>query len=609
MIAPSNIVIRFPAWPICAAFTMLLTNPASLAEHPISVTEAQVFVTQTAARIRIQLFAEDLYLFDNLEADESDVLSPDQLRLGLEQHRQFLLEKVTLRDAKGELIRGQVTDVRPFEIPADGISVDDLMLHTATYELEFPFDEPPEFLTLQQDISDANFIYPSEMKLALHQSGTDMTYTDTLKPGAPVTLRFDWDQESLPEDATDEDWKKWFEQQREETLGITSYSSVYSFIYVEPAEVRHEILIPLANLKTVLPMQHSDPAFIEIAEQDAVRELIRQWLTDVNPVTINGKAVAPDFSRIDFFGLDLKDFARQAQARRVSLASGRVGIILTYPVPDDVVREVALTWDKFHSSIRKVQSVVFTYPDGLQKFEFSRFNAADENVFHWSAKADDLPQPAGAVPASIPPPPTLTVPVVSVALLPLALLLAIRAGWCRRLSVVVLVTAALCWPLGQRQIADPFRQPPPIAAGEADDVFRQLHRGTMRAMDFGTEDRIYDVLRQTVDGTLLEDIYLQLRNAMQMREQGGAVARVRDVNYLDGGIVADNNAAADWPAFRYRSTWTLSGTVEHWGHIHERENRFEAVFRIEPRNGEWKITGMQISDQQNLASRTKLRRF
>ncbi|MEO2018487.1 MAG: hypothetical protein ABGZ53_29405, partial [Fuerstiella sp.] len=143
---------------------------------------------------------------------------------------------------------------------------------------------------------------------------------------------------------------------------------------------------------------------------------------------------------------------------------------------------------------------------------------------------------------------------------------------------------------------------------DTDQIFEQLHTGAYRALDFGTEDRIYDALNQSVDGPLLESLYLQLRESLQIREQGGAVARVRAVEY-DNGQQAVQSPNADWPGFRYRSRWTVSGTVEHWGHVHERQNQFAALFSVEPRDGVWKITDMQIEDQQSIATRTRLRNF
>jgi hypothetical protein len=587
----------------------LPVGTAAAADHPISMTEAHVYVTKSSARMRIQLFAEDLFLFHDIGSDDADRLQPEELRRGLDLHRQFLLDKVTLRDAKGELYTGQVVNVQPFEIPDEGISIDDLMLHTATYELEFPFETPPEFLTLQQDISDENFIYPSEMKLTLHQAGTELTYTDNLKPGSAVTLRFDWNQEQLGDDATDEDWEEWFRKQREATLGITSYSSVYSFIYVEPAEVRHEVLIPLASLKTILPLKHQDPAFIEVGEQEAVRELIRNWLQEENPTLVNGTRVTPEFTRIDFYGLDLKDFAQQVEARRVSLASGRVGIIMTYRPEDDAVTEVSLTWDKFHSSMRKIRSVVFTYPDKLQRFEFSRFNEEADNTFAWTVDQNDLPQPVQSVTVDAPDKPVLRLSIASMAVL-LIMVPVVAAGGTHKWKLVAMgsVVMVLLWPVTQVRIPHPLRSPPPVASAEATSVFQDLHRGTFRALDFGTENQIYRALEQSVDGPLLETLYLQLRESLQIKEQGGAVARVQSVEYADGET-RPNASSVKWPGFRYHSTWTVSGTVEHWGHIHERQNQFAATFTIEPRDGNWKITDMQIEESKNVGSRTRLRRF
>ncbi len=581
---------------------------ANTAEHPISVTEASVFVTRTKAIFRIQMFAEDLILFQGLQPDSQDRISPEDLKQGLEDHRTFLLQHITLRDAKGEPIKGDVTDVKPFEIPADGILSTDMMLHTATYELEFPFIEPPEFLTIQQDMSDENFIIPSEMKLTVHQAGTAMNSMESLLPGATTTVRFDWSQ-TITEDATDAEWETWFAKQREATLGITSYSSVYSFIYIEPNEIRHEILIPLATLKTILPVKSRDVAFIEIDEQDAIRTLVRDWLRADNPVTINGSRVMPEFSRIDFYGLDLRDFAAQAAEQKVSLASGRVGIILRYETPDDAVHDATLTWEKYYSSMNKIQSVVISYPDRIDRFEFSRFNKAEDNVLTWKCNPATLPQPIAAVPAEIEPRPTLTIPIASLLCVGAAFFsLRISKPSVRLLlSGVALILALASWRSLGVTIDHPWEQPAELSDQRAAEIFQKLHQGVYRSLDFGSEDRVYDVLATSVDGDLLEKLYLQLRQSLEMEEQSGAVARIQSIAYDNGKESPRSTTTVPWPGFEYHSTWAVAGTVEHWGHIHERQNRFEAVFTIEPRDGNWKITRMDIAEQKQVAAKTRLR--
>jgi len=594
--------------------TALLLFASSQAQawgrHPISITEASMFVTRTKAIVRIQMFAEDLILFQGLEPDDKDRIVPDDLRRGLEQHKAFLLEKFSVRDVDGNLLQGQITDLKGFEIPPDGIPATEMMQHTATYELEYPFAMPPEFLTVQQDISDPNFIVPGEMSLNVHQAGTALNYTERLQPGGSTTIRFDWLQ-TLSEDASDTEWETWFEKQREATLGITSYSSVYSFIYIEPTEVRHEILIPLATLATILPMQHADPAFVDVAEQEAVRASIRKWLLNENPVLINGSRVLPEFSRIDFYSLSLSDFAAQAAAQKVSMASGRVGIIMTYRTPADAVRDVSLSWNTFYSTMTKVPAVAIAYPDKMSRFEFSRFNKAADNELKWSCAPADLPSPVEAMEAHYPPKPTMRIPWGSIVAMTLAGCCAWIAKPLIRLSLIsaFLIGAMLVWYPLSVQINHPWQQPSEQSDQNAGSIFQSLHQGIYRALDFGSEERVYDVLATCVDGNLLEDLYLQLRQSLELKEQGGAVARIRNIAYDEGDLIDREVSKTDWPGFQYRSTWTVAGTVEHWGHVHERQNQFEAVFTIEPRDGNWKLTRMDITNQTQKSARTTLRKF
>lgn len=592
---------------------LLFCGDMKAAEHPISVTEAQAFVTASRVRMRIQLFAEDLFLFQGLEPNDEDVIEADQLRLGLDKHRDFLLDKVQILDASGKALPSDVTDLQPFEVPEEGIPVPELMLHSATYQLEFEYDEPPEFLTFQQNISDENFIFPSEMKITIHQAGTDLTIRDSLKPGNSKTVRFDWTDNQPGDDASEAEWDAWFEKQREATLGITSYSSVYSFIYLEPAEVRHEVLIPLATLKEILPLVHEDAAFVTVDEQEGVRKLIEDWLGNSNPAMINDQMVPPEFTRIDFYGLDLKDFARQAEAREVSLANGRAGIIMTYRPQEDFIRNVALSWDAFSSALRKVEAVAFTGPKGIERFEFSRFKKPQENEFRWQADPSNLPAPIEEVEAVYPPKPQLFFSPASLALIGLGVVSVLVLPRSQRLiSFALSVFGLVLWPVAQTSIDHPWKPPETLSEEQAEDAFGQLHAGMYRALDFGSEEKIYEVLETNVDGQLLEDLYLQLRESLKMKEQGGAVARVQSVERLEGQVAQEQETETEsvpWPGFQYRCTWTVSGTVEHWGHIHERNNQFSALFNVQEQDGLWKITGLQMEDQESLAAKTRLRKF
>ena len=90
-----------------------------------------------------------------------------------------------------------------------------------------------------------------------------------------------------------------------------------------------------------------------------------------------------------------------------------------------------------------------------------------------------------------------------------------------------------------------------------------------------------------------------------MQEQGGAVVRLRKITILSGE--AKPLAKGDSRGFAYKCRWTVAGTVEHWGHVHERTNQYVAEFTVEPIKNYWKITQMKILDEQRVNFETRLR--
>jgi hypothetical protein len=110
-----------------------------------------------------------------------------------------------------------------------------------------------------------------------------------------------------------------------------------------------------------------------------------------------------------------------------------------------------------------------------------------------------------------------------------------------------------------------------------------------------------------------------------MREQGGAVAKIESIEVLQSkpsaelalnnqfnqsdsraGSISDSIQVR--PTFGWRCEWNLSGTVEHWGHIHQRINQYDARFNVSAVDGNWKITRLQMTDNQGTV-KTSLRKL
>ena len=139
----------------------------------------------------------------------------------------------------------------------------------------------------------------------------------------------------------------------------------------------------------------------------------------------------------------------------------------------------------------------------------------------------------------------------------------------------------------------------------AKEVAGTLLRNIYRAFDYHAESDIYDALARSVQGDLLAELYLKIHDGLAMQEQGGAIASVQDVRVT----ASDNLQRGKEKSFSLRLTWTVEGTVEHWGHIHTRVNEYSADFTVQPVDDAWKITGMKVTDQKRVRYQVRLRSF
>ena len=98
-------------------------------------------------------------------------------------------------------------------------------------------------------------------------------------------------------------------------------------------------------------------------------------------------------------------------------------------------------------------------------------------------------------------------------------------------------------------------------------------------------------------GELLTQTYLETRRGLELASQGGARAKVKQVELLEVRAATDSAAAAGFSA---RCTWNVSGSVGHWGHIHQRVNQYQAELTVRPEAGGWKITDLQVLSEQRL---------
>lgn len=577
------------------------------ADHPVSIVEADIYVQRFKTTMRLKCFAEDLDLLQGVEPYDDGMYDPDELLDAHQDHAKFLAERIVLMDAQGVAIKPRITNIGEFDVPDEGIMQGMLMNYELQYELEFKYDAPPEFLTINQKLVAEGMLLPSELKILLKQAGSDEPVLHMMKPDIPKVFAFDWDRAPLSSDATPEEQEKWFEEQREKTLGISSYSSVYSFIYITETEVRHEVLIPAASLATFINFDRKDESFLEIDEQDAAKPMIEALFgAKQNVVKIDGVVVQPVFDRIDFYGLEIRDFVTLAPRRKISMASGRVGVIMSYSTKGSP-QNVEVSWETFNQTVKSIDVRVIAYDKAYQT-EFSKFLIDDTYV--WTDPGRPPLPPITGIDTSQFDYDQLKIPSVTIALLVLAGLLALCArkllgnGVALGLASALAVTSIFTTHINKIRIDAPWA----TSIDDTDEIFAQLHKNVFRAFDYHREDEIYDALANSVAGPQLQSMYLDIRESLRIKEEGGAAARIEEVNFIEGHSVRPSESAKS-PSFGYRCRWDLVGTIEHWGHVHQRTTQYDAMFDVELIDDAWKITSMQIVDQEPGLVKNEVRRF
>jgi hypothetical protein len=365
-----------------------------------------------------------------------------------------------------------------------------------------------------------------------------------------------------------------------------------SFVAVEAFEVRHEILVRLQNIAGLIGLPETE--YLEIEEQPSLKERVVELVVPGTRVFIDGEVAEPLVDRVDFLTVSKQGVLPRPDPVRELLAETYLGVTAVYTT-SRTPQEVTLSWESFPEGITEIPATV-TDPETSQTATLS----AEQPAVTWQNELMDDPAPT--VTAIAVEPRTLAVPVLAMVFLiviSVPLFLAFRRGKTTTsfaMARVTLALALLLAPLGQVAIALPSS----LGAVPSTDQVRRILAAVLpnvyRAFEFREESAVYDRLEVSVTGETLTDVYLEHRRALEMVERGGARARVEAVEVPE---VRSVEAASDG-GFDVEATWTVGGTVTHFGHRHFRQNRYDARVTLVAVEGSWKIRAIELLDEVRL---------
>lgn len=349
-----------------------------------------------------------------------------------------------------------------------------------------------------------------------------------------------------------------------------------AFVTIEPYEVRVEFMASGPAITDLLEFPLAAPDRILLDEQPALKERALAEFANRFRLELDGAASTPGLQRADFLTLGAAGAFTRTEAIDEPLAAAILGLTYVFPLAAPP-QSLALSCNDVPLPETELP-VTIIEPGGITGFAFS----PGQLRLDWTNESDDLrPTPIATVEVSRP-----TWAPVALLLLVVGLVLTAKAkAWP---AYTCLVLALLSTPFVRSVL--PFASPLPEEQSER--VIEDLLTNIYRAFDFRDEGAVYDRLALSVGGDQLTDIYLEQRRALELESRGGARARVDNVE-----VQSIERITRVGDGVEVHARWHVSGSVVHFGHSHYRQNAYDAVMRLQPAEGSWKITDIEVQEE------------
>jgi hypothetical protein len=553
-------------------------------------------------KVELEIYVNDLATFERLIPD--DFFEGTEIkRPPLEKRlQQFSEEDLQIIADSGQKLRADLNLIEPrFRIerpspvrwkinpytgrPIPGPPEDKRVLYA---ELIYPFTKKPQTLTIIPPIDEKIKISKVPIGFMTYHMGAPLH--DFKYLSEPSTVNLDWED-------------PWYSRFEKKALQRWQIGGVMSFLYIEPFEVRHEILARVKDLAAWIDLGLRGDEYIEADENEPFKKRVSEFFLERDKTLIDGKQLRPVLDRVSFIKYSTTASTFVVQPERLPINTAMVGVIITY-VTEGLPQAVTTEWNLWSDHVQKVPTNAVDPAGGLPSYV-----TPDDNVLTWTnfLKTYEIPTVEKvAVDNSLT---TMKIPLASVlcllALVPVGLQIKRRRKNHNQSSIgvhivlasVLIAGSILLYPFLKVAVAKPASLAPKMTDDQAVIVLNSLLKNIYRSFDFREENHVYDRLATSVSGDLLSEIYLQSRKSMVVAQAGGAQARVKSIDILD--VVVDH--VEDHPLkLSFHANWTATGTVGHWGHIHIRKNQYEADITVEPVDGAWKITALALLEEKRI---------
>ncbi len=563
---------------------------------------AEFHVNDDHVRVVLEVYVRDLDAFVDLIP--ADMVKPGVAHSPLtERQRRFAMETLQIV-ADGQLVlpvrfervepRVRIDRPNPYAgmlnpttmRPVPGPPDDKRVLY-AELTYPFPAGARPRTLTFVPPTGKRGYSRVGFGFIAYHRGVPVIDYSYLSEP---ANLALDW-------------LDPWYSRFDKRQYKRWQQSGMLTFLYVEPFEVRHEILVRVQELAAWMDLGLRGADFIKADEFEPLKKRIGEFLLAHSNVTIDGRSLSPILDRTNFVKRTMTRTFFIDQPERLALNTAMVGVVVTY-LTKQVPQEVTVDWELFSDRIQKVPTIAED-PAG----PFPGFVTPDDPVLVWKNYLKTY-QPPTVVQIDVDRQISeMKLPVASIVCmffcLPFGMQIRSRKKHQKRTRYQIgtifalIVMGVLLYPFGSVSVGRPAVLAPQIGEEQAAAIVESLLKNVYRSFDFREESDIYDRLATSVHGDLLQTIYLQSRKSLIVTQAGGAQAKVKEVDIQKVSLSPRNARSVGLVC---HTQWTALGVVGHWGHSHSRKNQYEAKLIIEPVEGIWKIIGLELLEEKRIDS-------
>ena len=422
-----------------ALFILLITAsiPAqsdwiNLTGAETSANIAEIYVLDDHVKVKLEVYVGDLSSFEELIPDDW-IEDPEIKRPALEERiEHFANNTLKFITDDGKTLPAQLVLVEP-RMRVDRRSPFAGMINPYTRqrvpeapadkrvlyaEIIYPFEGKPQHITMVPPLDDEGRAEVTLGFIAYHKS---VPVIDFRYLGAPAKLKLDWSD-------------PWYSKFDNPNLKRHHKSALMSFLYVEPHEVRHEVLIRVKDLEEWMDLGLRGKEYIEIDELDDLKQRIGSFLLSKNIVKVDGEALKPILDRSNYVTVGISGIQILEQPQRLEISTAIVGVIIAY-LTEGMPQQVNVDWELFTDQVQQVPATA-TDPAG----PLPTFLTPDDNVHTWTNFLKNYTPPTVAQVAVKDTVNKLSIPIGSV-------------------SGLIVIIMALWWLWYRRQHQQAFRIP------------------------------------------------------------------------------------------------------------------------------------------------------